>query len=322
MNTQESLGFLGISLIEDQLRIAEGIKSANEFQVSHLTQGRVRQPFNFEVFSDNSVVRRFAEDVNRLYETQDFEFKQTSFSLDSRMVMIKKLPVDKALTGEKLHDHVIWEVNQFLISPLEEYVIDFEPLDTDSNDKFDEILIVVVRKKIIEFIKTVFNQTNLALKAIDVDIFSAQRSLQVNYDYENTQRIGLIDVEEKKLNFLILDGQKYFISQDVIFSANNRSVDLNEDSKATLISKELRRIILDHQLGRSIEDLDEIFLYGEALEDELLEDLQNTYDVRIDRANPFKRVKLTSQAKEAAHQIKGERFMISVGAALKCFQAT
>jgi Tfp pilus assembly PilM family ATPase len=105
----------------------------------------------------------------------------------------------------------------------------------------------------------------------------------------------------------------------VAFPANNHP-DNWDDSATRLISKELRRIILDNQLGRGIEDLKEIFLYGEAVEDKVLEGLQNSYDVRIDRANPFKKVKLMASARDELNRERAERFMVSVGAALRGIQ--
>jgi Tfp pilus assembly PilM family ATPase len=320
MAEEESTGILGISLVDDQLRMVEGRKKLNEFQISQITQGRVRQPFTFEVFADKNMARRFAEDVTRLYETQKFQVKQAAFSLDSRMVLIKRFPVDKGLTEGNLQEHIFWEVNQFAISPIDEYIIDFEQLKSNSDGNLSYMLVVVVRKKIVAFLREIFKHTNLQLKVVDVDIFSAQRALQINYDYGHKDRIGLIDVEEKKLHFSILEGENYYLSQDVAFPLNSGPLEIQEESKTRLISKELRRIILDHQLGKRVEDLDEIFLYGEAVEDNVLEGLQNTHDIRIDRANPFRKVKLVAQAKEAAAETRVERFMISVGAALRGIQ--
>ncbi len=320
MAQDESAGILGISLVDDQLRMVEGRRLLNEFQISQLAQGRVRQPFTHEVFTDKNMARRFAEDITRLYATQKFQVKQAAFSLDSRMVLIKKFPVDRDLTGTKLEEHIYWEVHQFAISPIDEYIVDFEQLNSNSDGNLNHILVVVVRKKIVEFLKDIFKHTDLQLKVVDVDIFSAQRALQMNYDYGQKDRIGLIDVEEKKLHFSILEGENYFLSQDITFPFNSGSVEIQEESMTRLISKELRRIILDHQLGKSVEDLDEIFLYGEAVEDSVLEGLQNTHDIRIDRANPFRKVKLVSQAKDAVTQTRAERFMISVGAALRGIQ--
>ncbi|MFQ5649209.1 MAG: type IV pilus biogenesis protein PilM [bacterium] len=320
MAQEENTGILGISLVDDQLRIVEGRKeSANEFQVTHLAQGRVRQPFNFEIFSDRNMPRRFAEDITRLCQTQDFGVKDVAFSLDSRMVLVKKVAVDQKLEASRLGEHIGWEVEQFAISPIQEYVVDYEPLNGSTNGPLSSMLVVVVRKKVIRFLKQLFKHTDLRLRVVDVDIFSAQRALQLNYDYTETDKICLINVAEQKVHFTILKGKNFFLAQDIA-PPHKRSFARSSESTARSISKELRRIILDHQLGKSVEDLSEIFLYGEAVEDGVLEGLQKSYDLRIDRANPFRKIKLPPQAQEDVSQARTERYMISVGAALRGIQ--
>jgi Tfp pilus assembly PilM family ATPase len=321
MASDDTRGILGISLIDDQLRIVEGERRNNELQITRVAHGRVRQPFTFEVFSDKNMPRRFADDITRLCDTQLFEVKQASFSLDSRMVLIKKIPVDKSIDENALPDHIIWEVRQFAISPIKEYIVDFEHLDGgDDNGSLDYLLVVVVRKRVVEFLKQMFRHTSLNLQFIDVDIFSAQRALLLNYDYVTAAKIGLIDIEEKKVNFAILQGRNFCLSHDAAITIANHNEDNWKDSAVRMIAKELRRVILDHQLGRGVEDLSEIFLYGEAVEDGIVEGLQNSYDVRIDRANPFKKVKLTPELREKLNQQRSERFMISLGAALRGIQ--
>lgn len=314
MPEEEIHEILGISLIDDQLRIVEGQRNSDEFHITQLAHGRTRQPFSFEALSDQNTPRRFAEDITRLYETQKFQVRKVAFSLDSRMVLIKKLPVDSGFADDKINNQVQWEVGQFAISPVSEYVVDYETLNANGN--YSDMLVVVVRKKIVEFIKRIFKNTDLSLKVVDVDIFSAQRALQINYDYDNVEKVGLVDVEERKIHFSILKGKKYFFSKDVTFPSTDGDANRLE-SVTRLVSKELRKIVLDHQLGKTVEDLNEIFLYGEAVEDGVLEDLQNNYDVRIERADPFRRIKLMQKAKLDLGEGRTEPYMISVGAALR-----
>jgi len=321
MTQQENAGILGMSLIDKQLRIVEGRKLASEIQISKLAQGRIRHQFGFDVFDDKGMPRKIAEDIIRLIETQDFEVKDVAFSLDSRMVLVKKLEVDKELEGDKLKDHINWEVSQFAISPIDEYVIDYEVLKPGSNGTLNNVLVVVVRKRIVHFLKQIFKHTDLKLKVIDVDVFSAQRALQVNYDYNSDDKVGLIAIEDKRIHFSILEGRNLFLTQDVSLFQDSTNADTKDETSTTrIISKELRRIILDHQLGKSIEDLNEIILYGESVEDQLLEELQNNHDVHIDRANPFKKIKLVNETKEEINNSRSERFMISVGAAIRGIQ--
>ena len=255
-----------------------------------------------------------------MYKAEGFSEKEVAFSLDSRMVLIKKIPVDAVLEEIQLEDQINWEVEQFAISPIKEYIIDYETLPFSEGNVVKNMLVVVVRKKIVRFLRQLFKHTDLHLKVIDVDIFSAQRALQVNYECNNGAKIGLIDIENGNILFSILQGQGFFLTQDIHAPHITGESENHDESTTRLIAKELRRLILDHQLGAGVEDLSEIFLYGESVEDGVLEGLQNSYDVRIDRANPFKKVKMTPDVKEDISEARAERFVICVGAALRGIQ--
>jgi hypothetical protein len=85
-----------------------------------------------------------------------------------------------------------------------------------------------------------------------------------------------------------------------------------------LISKELRKLLLDHKLGEKIENFNRIFLYGDMVQDDMLELLQNTYNVRIDRANPFRRLRFAQNVSVDEYiWSRPETFTICVGSALR-----
>ena len=315
MSQEVSAGILGMSLLGDQLRIVEGRKESGELRITRIAHGRVRQSFNFEAFSDNNTARRFAEDINRLYKTQDFQEKQAAFSLDSAMVLIKKVPIDKELADSKIEEQIKWEVDQFAISPINEYIIDFEEiLSTSTNGSAKDMLVVAVRKRIVEYLRQIFSHTDLQLKVVDVDLFSAQRALQLNYEVSSSDKIGLIDIQEDRAYFSILTGRNYYLSQEVIFPTTDPESENKEDSTARIISKELKRIIMDEQLGKGIDDLNQIYLYGEAVEDGILEGLQGNNEVNVDRANPFKEVKLVSEIEEKINETSDRDFIAACDA--------
>ena len=85
-----------------------------------------------------------------------------------------------------------------------------------------------------------------------------------------------------------------------------------------MTSKELKRIIIDHKLGEKIEDLSRIFLFGDLVLDPVLETLQNSYNVRIDRANPFRRLRFAPNVSVDEYiWSRPETFTICVGCALR-----
>jgi hypothetical protein len=76
-------------------------------------------------------------------------------------------------------------------------------------------------------------------------------------------------------------------------------------------------LILDNKIGKDVEDVSSIYVYGDHVTARLLETLQNGRHLRIDRANPFLRLKTANLAGASIWQDNPETFMTSVGAALK-----
>jgi Tfp pilus assembly PilM family ATPase len=312
-------GMVGISIRDTALRMVEVTKAAGESRISRLSQGQVRTALNVASLQDRTLIRRYAEDINRLYETADFQVSSGVFILDSNLVMIKKIPIDANLQGERLKDHMRWEVEQCMINPLEQYIIAFEPLPAEDSKDVTQAVVVVARRLVIEYLKEIFQNTDLQLRAIDVDVFAAQRVLAGNYDLGEKELVALIDIRKEGLQFSIMRGINFYLVHDMDFHVDEpvEAAKRDEDHWARQISKELRRLIIDHKLGKSVEDMRAIHLYGDGVTDGIVETLQNTHNVRIDRANPFKKIKIASAGGEAIVPSQPETFVIPVGAALK-----
>jgi Tfp pilus assembly PilM family ATPase len=310
-------GMVGISIRDTALRMAELTKTAGESRISRLSQGRVRTALNFAALQDHTLIRRYSEDINRLYETADFQVSAGVFILDSSMVTIKKIPVDVNLQGERLKDHMRWEVEQCMINPLAQYIIDYAPLAAEDGKDFTQIVAVVVRRAVVEYCKEIFKNTDLQLRAIDVDLFAAQRVFAGNYDASEDEYVALIDMRQAGCQFSILKGTQFYLTHDFDFQSEAPAQKFDDEQVARLLSKELRRIIIDYKLGKSVEDLRAIYLYGDGVTAPILEMLQNTHNVRIDRANPFKKIKIAGQGGEPLAPAQPESFVIPVGAALK-----
>jgi Tfp pilus assembly PilM family ATPase len=202
---------------------------------------------------------------------------------------------------------------------LDQYIIDFEPLPAENGKDYKQVVVVVARRMVIDYLKEIFKNTDLQLRAIDVDVFAAHRVLMGNYEVNDDEYVALIDVRKDNLQFSIIKGATFYLSQDLEHHQDGESETgkRGDEHKARLISKELRRLIIDYKLGKSVEDMNAVYLYGDGVTDGVMEALQNTHNVRIDRANPFKKIKLASQGSDPIFQSQPETFVIPVGAALK-----
>jgi len=310
---------VGVSIRDTVLRMTEAASSGGEWRIAGVSQGQVSMPWSNSTFKEKHLARRLADDINRLQEKTNFRSQKAVFTLDSSMVFIKKIPIDPNLNGPRLREHVFWEVEQFAISPADEYVVAYEHQAASKGQGFANALVVFVRKTITDFLKSVFLDTHLQLTAIDVDVFAAHRALTHGQVLDQNARTAMVDVRKENIQFSILEGKEFFLAQEIDYPVEEEGELLRreEDHLARIISKELRRIILDNKLGKGVEDFSSVQVYGDGLSPAVIDALRAMHTTRIDLANPFRRLKVNGQITDPAIQSHPEAFVVSVGAAIK-----
>ena len=316
---QANDGLIGISLRNKQLRMAEAKAAPSQVQLLRAANGTLSMPFCFSILEERSNITTLAQDINRLYDTIGFTSNKASLSLDSDLVLIKKLPYDASLQGDELKEHISWEVSQFMIAPQQNFIVDFQKIKTSiQGDGNPQVVVVVIRKTLVDFIKEIFAGTDLHLRAIDVDVFSAQRLVAHNYELPEEKKACLIDVRASNLQFSVLH-HGFSLAHEVDYLADEGAeaeTDRNE-RLARIISKELRRIILDNKLGKSIEDMEEIYIYGDSIDDGLLDILSTAHNTRFHLINPFEKIPLAEMPVDKEVMKHPESFVTSIGAAIK-----
>ncbi len=312
-------GVVGISIRDAMLRMIELQHANGETKVTKLSQGKVKTPFQASVFKEEALTHKFAEDLNRLYEISNFQAQAAILTLDSNLVSIKRMPIDASLKGQRLQDHVHWEIEQCFINPREEYIIDFEHAPPTPEQEQAEVIVVAVRRAIVNFLKKVFRETDLRLSAIEVDVFAAHRAWATNYEVDKDGYMALIDLRRDNMQFALLQDGMFLLAQEVDYPVEEQAAapGIDDTFLPRLLSKELRRIILDHKLGKGVEELRALYLHGDNVGDQLVHALQETHKIKIERINPFRKVKIEDQSADPLAQTHPEVFAVCVGAALK-----
>jgi Tfp pilus assembly PilM family ATPase len=154
-----------------------------------------------------------------------------------------------------------------------------------------------------------------------VDVFAAHRVLQANYEAARDVYTALVDLRKDNVQFAIVKDKTFLLAQEVDYPLEEQAISPNADEMflPRLLSKELRRIILDHKLGKGVEEMSAVYLHGDNVSDQMVHALQETHKIRIERINPFRRIKLEDQAADPLSQTHPEAFTVCTGAALKSF---
>ena len=314
---------LGIYIKENNIKLIEvESSSTQQFRINKIVQTQLDTPLNFEAISNEQKLTQIGNQLHQVVKSQNLNTNYAVFTLDSQLTLVKRVPYDESLSESDLIDQVDWEVKEFSFSPEDEYIVDFQQLQSTTNRKGHEMLIVSVREKIIHYLRRLFSAGQAQVQVIDLDVFAAKRAIEVNYDLRVGDIVALVEINPQGLLFTIIEDKEFCLSQEVTIGKLGLEVDslesIDDEDITKFISKELRRIILDNKLGENIEGLNRIFLYGDMVKDNILESLQNNYNVRIDRANPFRRLLFAPNVSVDENiWSRPETFTVCVGAALR-----
>jgi Tfp pilus assembly PilM family ATPase len=308
--------FLGLSLQGDQfclVRMEQG-------SIQAIATRELVQPFEMGAFQDDGkLLKNYIEIVRDLYGRSGGRGKDVGISLNSDLVLTKRIPVALGLNEDMINEHLKWEVEQFLIDSIDEYVFEYQKLPFQTAEGNPIFLSILVRKKIIEGLRTLIKACDLTLKDVDVDVFSIVRALLANYDLDASGTAVLVDIQRDGISFIFIRQKEYYFSHRIPFN-DTRAVSRSMDNSAILqlIQKELKRLVFGHNLGRRIEDLNAIYFIGNEAVQSISEELSGTVNVPQEIVNPFRRVAVSESVSQSQEFSRfPEKFVPSVGVTLK-----
>jgi len=313
----------GIYLKRNNFRLVEiENSSSGQLRINKLIQVKLDSSLDALTIQNESQISEIGKQIFEIFNVFHAEPKNVIFTLESSFSLVKKFPVDSNIFENELINQVDWEVKQFSFSPDDEYVVDFQELNSSDEKSIKEIIIVSVREKIIQQLKKIFSAAQISVNVIDLDVFAAIRAIEMNYDLRVGELVGLVELDDYNMQITILKDKNFYLSQE--FSLYKLGVDekklsmVGDSEIARFISRELKKIIQDHHLGENLESLNRIFLYGDVVRNNILENLQNNISVRIDKTNPFRNLfigpKVSIDEKISSHP---ETFTVCVGSALR-----
>lgn len=313
----------GIYLKDANLKLVEVETSpSQQYKINKIIQADLDQALNINSIQNDQQVHEIGLQLLEILKVFNIRIIKAVYTLGCPFALVKKLPIDVSISEEEIIDQIDWEVKQFSYSPDDEYIVDFQKLTTSVDERHKEMVVVSVREKVIHQLKKMFLAGKISVRVVDLDIFAASRAVEANYELKPGEIVALIDIDENNIKFTLMKDKEFYYYSDFAVSKLDRDINSFKSADDTelvrTISNELKRIVLDLNLGDNVENLQRIFLYGNSVRDSILENLQNNFNVRIDKVNPFRKLyiapKVSVDEKIWSHP---EAFTVCVGSALR-----
>ncbi|KPL18782.1 MAG: hypothetical protein AMJ92_06495 [candidate division Zixibacteria bacterium SM23_81] len=105
-----------------------------------------------------------------------------------------------------LRDWVMWEAQQYLAAPLEEYFIDFQKLRSHEESGLWEVLVVTARRGAVRERARLFKKVNLKPAIMDADALALHNAFEVNYPSHADSLVALVNLERDVTTVLAIKG--------------------------------------------------------------------------------------------------------------------
>ncbi len=288
--------------------------------VQNLVSKHLLQSFDMEtMMSQNNFLDTQSVILKDLYKDLGAG-KEVGVSIYSGCVLIKRIPIALGLDKNFIQQQLYWESQQFVISSLDDYIVDYQRLPFQTFSGNPLYVVVLLRKKFLSMIRKLIHKTGMILKDIDVDVFSNIRSLVENYQLSEGINI-LIDLQREYICIIFIKDEEFYLSYNISLKNKDNSTIVSVSEISDLLLKELKRLIFGHKIVNKIEDFEKIYLTGRDLIYDFQNQLTKNIQVPIEILNPFSKIAISqSISNNEKFRENPEKFTSSIGVALKQFK--
>lgn len=227
--------------------------------------------------------------------------EQLAVAVDSSRMFLATIPVDASLSGAPLQEHLQWEIAQYFPDvPAAEFIVDSHVLAERPDAAARDLLSVAVPRRYTRLLSRAARQAGLELSLVDVDHFSAETALRVNYPDTANKFLALVGVKEHRLDVSLIRGGSLESYSYHAVSSNGEIVD---------------RI---GGISRETEGIYSITVYGPHLEKFLLVDIRRESSMLVEALNPLRHVGVAPSLRlSESLSAPSYRFAAAIGAALR-----
>jgi type IV pilus assembly protein PilM len=217
-----------------------------------------------------------ADAVRRLFETHKFKARDVVASLSGNSVIVKKITLP-AMTEQELGESIQWEAEQYIPFDIQDVNLDYEILTPPAGMEGQgtmEVLLVAAKKEKIADYTNVIAQAGRTPVIVDVDAFALQNAYEVNYGFEPSAVVALLNAGASAININILNGAQSVFTRDVSMGGNAFTEAVQKELGLPYETAELVKKGESVE-GASYEDVRPVL---KAMTDNVLLEVEKTFD--------------------------------------------
>ncbi len=158
--------------------------------------------------------------IRQIFTESDIKTKDVVVAVSGHSVIVKKIKVAK-MKPEELEEAIAFEAEQYVPYAIEDVNLDFQVLQGTNPDASEmDVLLVAVKKDIINDYLSIISTAGLSAVVVDVDAFALQNAFEIAYEIDRDHVVGLVNLGAALMNINILRGGMSEFTRDSALGGN------------------------------------------------------------------------------------------------------
>lgn len=201
---------IGLNIGSSSIKMVELANTGKDWKL--LNFGMVPLPedalMNREIVNHLAVV----ENLKNLVDKAKPKSKNVCLSISGSSIIIKRMTVEVPIPRE-MDDTIYWEAEQYIPFDISEVVMDYHQL-TKIQDKKVDVLLVAVKRSVLESYTAAVQDAGLVPKVVDVEFFGLQNVFEANYPSNVKDAVVIVDIGAISLKVIVVQNGVPLFTKD------------------------------------------------------------------------------------------------------------
>src|SRR4030042_1497265 len=233
-------------------------------------------PLPPELIVDGAIIDslRLADSLKELIRKAKIKTKDVTVGLAGHSSVIVKRVSLPEMSEEELSESIKFEAEQYIPFDIEDVNLDFQILGPKEEPGQMDVILVAVKKDIINDFLSVVKEAGLNPVIVDVNSFALENIYEVNYEIEPDKNVAIVNIGASTINMNILKGGISVFTRDSAVGSNLHTEALQREFNLTYENAErLKR-------GEPIENIppEDAFSIMELASEEIIDDINRSFE--------------------------------------------
>jgi type IV pilus assembly protein PilM len=197
-----------------------------------------------ELIVDGSIIDslRLIDSLKELSRKAKIKAKDVAISIAGHSSVIIKRVALPDMSEEELSESIKFEAEQYIPFDIEDVNLDFQILGPKEEPGQMDVILVAVKKDIINEYLSVVKEAGFNCQIVDVNSFALENVYEINYEIEAGKNVALVNIGANTINMNILKGGISVFTRDSAVGSNLHTEVLQREFNLTYdVAERLKR---------------------------------------------------------------------------------